>query len=177
MRKSNRPNPLTPYLAGMLAWIIPGAGHVYLGRTVRGIIICVCVNGMFWAGMAMGGVFTVDPLGERWWFIGQISTGVSGAAAWYHQQDRRKALADEFSLGGPRPGRSNKAEYDKALHDRKLALVYPTDIVSRAYTGVAGMLNLMCIFDAILLALMGQFGEPPPEVKKPPGGKAKEAAE
>jgi len=171
----------------MLAWIIPGAGHVYLGRTVRGVIICVCVNGMFWAGMAMGGVLTVDPLGERWWFIGQISTGVSGAAAWYHQQERRKALRDELGLRDLRPDLvaepSNqryepKHLYNAALKEEGLALVYPADVVSRAYTGVAGMLNLMCIFDAVLLGLMGQFGEPPPDPKKPPaGGTAKEAAE
>ena len=53
-------------------------------------------------------------------------------------------------------------KYDDALAEKNLALVYPTDSVARAYTGIAGMLNLLCIFDAVMLGLLGRFGEPPP---------------
>mgnify|MGYP000853354412 CR=1 FL=1 len=37
---------------------------------------------------------------------------------------------------------------------------YHVDNVARAYAGIAGLLNLLCIFDATILALMGRFGEP-----------------
>ena len=50
--------------------------------------------------------------------------------------------------------------YKQALADKGLSLSYPADTVARAYAGVAGMLNLMCIFDAVMLAAMGRFGEP-----------------
>jgi hypothetical protein len=32
---------------------------------------------------------------------------------------------------------------------------------------VAGLLNLMCIFDALMLSIMGVRGEPPPQAEGP----------
>ena len=49
------------------------------------------------------------------------------------------------------------------LHQEKLSLVSPVDTAARAYCGVAGLLNLMCIFDALILAIMGSTGEPKPQ--------------
>ena len=46
-------------------------------------------------------------------------------------------------------------------------LVYPTDVVARAYAGIAGMLNLLCIFDAVVLAMLGHFGEQTGKEGKP----------
>ena len=73
----DKPNYPAALLAGILAWVIPGAGHMYLGRALRGIILCICINGLFWAGVAFGGVFTVEPLRERWWFAAQVGAGAS----------------------------------------------------------------------------------------------------
>ncbi len=173
MTKTSKSNPLTPFLAGMLAWIIPGAGHVYLGRTVRGVILCVCINGLFWTGMAIGGTFTVEPITQRWWFAAQICTGASGVAGWFRQDRARRRIADDIGLD-PRdvldphdPQRQKyRREYAEALVSKKLALSYPADNVARAYSGVAGMLNIMAIFDAVMLAAMGRIGEPHPPEKK-----------
>ena len=178
MAKTTKPNILTICLTGLLAWVIPGAGHVFLGRTVRGLIICICINGLFWAGVAFGGVFTVEPLGQKWWFAAQMCTGVSGAAGWVRQERYRRKVTAEFdnpNLRAPTPTRRDLgrgdlapewwAAYNYALAAEGVNLNYPADTVARAYSGVAGMLNLMCIFDAILLAVMGSFGEPPPQTK------------
>ena len=178
MAKTAKPNILTICLTGLLAWVIPGAGHVFLGRTVRGIIICICINGLFWAGVAFGGVFTVEPLRQKWWFAAQMCTGVSGAAGWVRQERYRTDITKNFAdrdLRTPTPprrglGRRELAAkwwtaYNEALAAKRVNLNYPADTVARAYSGVAGMLNLMCIFDAVLLAAMGVFGEPPPETK------------
>ena len=178
MAKTTKPNILTICLTGLLAWVIPGAGHVFLGRTVRGLIICICINGLFWAGVAFGGVFTVEPLGQKWWFAAQMCTGVSRAAGWVRQERYRRKVTAEFdnpNLRAPTPTRRDLgrgdlapewwAAYNYALAAEGVNLNYPADTVARAYSGVAGMLNLMCIFDAILLAAMGSFGEPPPQAK------------
>jgi len=174
MPKSSSPNILTVLLAGVLAWLVPGAGHVYLRRTVRGLVVCVSVNGLFWAGVAFGGVFTVEPVTQKWWFAAQMCTGVSGLSSWYRQDRQRKLLLTDERLdpshfeGLRRNERDAKWQraYGEVLVEQKLSLDYPTDNVARAYSGVAGMLNLMCIFDAIMLALLGQFGEPPPARRK-----------
>ena len=75
-----------PFLALLLAWLVPGAGHVYMGRLARGIIIFVTIAATFWAGVALGGVMTVDNYYERWWFVAQMCSGVHGLVAWYREQ-------------------------------------------------------------------------------------------
>jgi TM2 domain-containing membrane protein YozV len=42
------------YLAGVLAFLFPGAGHVYQGRYFKGILCGVCVLVTFFYGMALG---------------------------------------------------------------------------------------------------------------------------
>ncbi len=173
MSDRHQQNYFAPFLAGILAWLIPGAGHVYIRRTLRGVIICICINGLFWAGVAFGGIFTVEPLRQRWWFTAQMCTGVSGVAAWYRQEQYRRAITDQFNdpqLRTPTPPPWTRQDphlpgkwwhtYKEALAEDGLNLSYPAATVARAYAGVAGMLNLLCIFDAVILAAFGRFGEP-----------------
>ncbi len=42
------------YLAGVLAFLFPGAGHVYQGRYFKGILCGTCVLVTFFYGMALG---------------------------------------------------------------------------------------------------------------------------
>ena len=50
-------------------------------------------------------------------------------------------------------------EVDSILAEEKIALAYPTCTVAHAYAGVAGLLNLLCIFDVIMLCLMNAPGD------------------
>lgn len=56
------------WLIGLLAWMIPGAGHFAQKRFVRGAALGAIVIVMFVAGMSMGGVLTApfaeDPTGS-----------------------------------------------------------------------------------------------------------------
>ena len=72
-------------LAGVLAWAIPGLGHVLLGQRLRGVIIGIAVLATFWFGMAIGGVMTVDSRYEHWWWYAQSGAGVSGVIGWIRQ--------------------------------------------------------------------------------------------
>ncbi len=153
-----------PIIALVLSWLLPGAGHVYLGRFTRGVIIFVTISATFWAGIAMGGVMTVDNEQERWWFIAEMFSGVYGLVAWQNQQRVMKRLIADDEIGPRRrPGSAEamvrQSRIDRKLAEQKLALVAPTATVARAYAGVAGLLNLMCIFDAVMLSLMGMTGE------------------
>ena len=134
----------------ILSWLVPGAGHVYIGQRTRGLIIFLTIGATFWAGIAIGGVMTVDPIMQRWWFIAEMLTGVHGLVSWYRQHELVQALVG--------PGQ-HPLELDKHLAEADLALVSPTDTVARVYAGVAGLLNLMCIFDAVVLALIAKGGQ------------------
>lgn len=42
-----------PWLAGLLAFLVPGAGHFYQGRYFKAVIYSACIIGLFLAGMRM----------------------------------------------------------------------------------------------------------------------------
>lgn len=58
-QKSAAPAPLfekslLPVLCAV-AWLIPGAGHLWLRRTQKGIVFLVVLTSMFLIGLALGG--------------------------------------------------------------------------------------------------------------------------
>ena len=148
MAKASRTSPPLPYVALFLAWLVPGAGHAYLGRMRRGLIVFVTISALFWAGVAIGGVFTVDYYNERWWFVAEMFTGIHGLVGWHRQRDMYARLR-----------RVEGDSEDEKMRNAGVALVAPADNVARAYAGVAGLLNLMCMFDALMLSVMGVTGE------------------
>jgi hypothetical protein len=79
------------------------------------------------------------------------------------KEERRRELRKELRqlLEPPRNGAVSKGQMliDRKLTEKGIGLVAPPDTVARAYAGVAGLLNLMCIFDAVLLSIMGLVGE------------------
>lgn len=44
----------SPWIAGLLAFLIPGAGHLYQGRVFKGLLYLVCILGTFAYGLALG---------------------------------------------------------------------------------------------------------------------------
>lgn len=71
-----------PWIAGLLAWLIPGAGHFYQRRWAKAILFFVCLTGTFYYGIALGSSRTVymprtkyDPR-TTWSFLPQFAMGV-----------------------------------------------------------------------------------------------------
>lgn len=72
-------NSLFPYLVLLAGWLVPGAGHLLVGKWVRAALIFASVLGMFVIGIAVAGkVYTpntgdiLDILG----FVGQLGMGL-----------------------------------------------------------------------------------------------------
>ena len=187
MSKSNKQSKPIWLVAGALAWFIPGAGHFYIGRRVRGIILFLTINAIFWTGVGIGGVMTVDSRYERWWMAAQMLTGADGIYSWYRQDkvykklrlddDVKQAITNRKNLFqrsrntkvvnlkdiSPSPtGRPDELQMiiDQKLQKKGIALVDPAGEIARGFSGIAGMLNLLCIFDALILAMMGKGAEP-----------------
>jgi len=159
----------------VLACLVPGAGHLYLRRVKRAVIIFTVITVTFWSGVAIGGATTVEPRYERWWFIAQMLTGVNGVVGWKIQDRVYDRLQEQLArdpqyigyverirrtYGSYDPLAVQRSYLDKLQAKEGIALVAPTETVARAYSGVAGMLNLLCIFDALMLSLLGIRGEP-----------------
>ena len=118
-------------LAGLLAWLVPGLGHLFIGERARGLIYMVTIAVTFWGGVAIGGVCdTVNPQERTAWFMAQSCTGVH-------------ALATHF--WGKRIGRGENAPPETKAH-------WQSAETAVVYSGVAGLLNILVILDALARA-------------------------
>jgi TM2 domain-containing membrane protein YozV len=161
---------LTSTAALLLGWLAPGAGHILLGHWARGLVIFVAIGATFWGGMAMGGALTVDYRNERAWFAAQMLTGAHGLAGWKMSEAAyTRAISDPKTAQRYRDlmpsSKLTRAELqtqvvDEALAQTGLAIAPPADNLARAYSGIAGLLNVMCVFDAVMLTLLRR--QPPP---------------
>ncbi|MFP4104452.1 MAG: DUF6677 family protein [Phycisphaerae bacterium] len=164
--KEDKPDALQPVITVGLAWLVPGLGHFFLGRKLRGVIIFMVITALFWTGIGIGGVLTVDRAKERWWFLAEMGTGIQGLYAWQRSNAVYARIREDKSIYKVPPGYSGpSATYvtpavEKALVREGVDLVHPTENVARAYAGVAGLMNMLCVFDALMLCLLGRRGEP-----------------
>lgn len=56
-----RVSPLLTLLAG---WLVPGAGHLLLGKWIRGLLLMASILGMFAVGIALQGKLYMPNTGE-----------------------------------------------------------------------------------------------------------------
>ena len=109
-------------LVGLLAWFIPGAGHWILRERKRAVIILVTISMLFTLGLYVGSVGVIDPVSERLWYTAQM-------------------------LNSPLVGILGQL----SIVSKYESFGKPCEI-GQIYTGIAGMLNLLCIINAIHLA-------------------------
>ena len=67
-----------------LAWLLPGLGHLYQGRTGKGILFFVCIVGTFIYGLYLGDgrvVYASTPILSRWQFLCQVGVGLPALPA------------------------------------------------------------------------------------------------
>lgn len=125
-------------IAGALAVCVPGAGHLWLGRPRRALMIFLGVAWLFVGGLLIGGVDVVDREEDFWWFVGQAGVGPAafGVNAW-HQ--RLKADDPPVGAGG------EWFEHNEPARTRSLG--HPNEI-GALWATIAGMLNAIVVIDA-----------------------------
>lgn len=85
MSSHHTPTTFNP-AAGLAALILPGAGHFLLGERSRALAIAAGVLGLFFGGLFIGGIDSVDSREDRLWFIGQALVGpVAFGVDYIHQ--------------------------------------------------------------------------------------------
>ena len=124
-------------IAGLLAWLIPGAGHFYLGLRKRAVLLFVTIEITFLIGLYIGTIRIVDPAQSVFWFIAQIFAGLNTIIS--HLWALR--------LGSPHVDPSHLLIRDWSYH------------IAVLYTAVAGLLNLLAVFDALIRASGAQPGQ------------------
>ncbi len=129
---------LRSFVAAVLAWLVPGLGHLYVGCRTRAIILFVTISLTFWGGVALAGVkSTVDVEQSQLWFIPQSLAGSHALVA----------MAWSKSLPSIRPNDKNPP-----MDVLQRYSYWPDIDLGQVYTGVAGLLNLLCVLDVVARA-------------------------
>jgi len=127
-------------LIAVLAWAVPGAGHLAIGQRSRGVILLITIALTFWTGVAVGGVKnTVNPHERTLWFLGQVCAGV------------HPFLAMAWGSGFEVPEDALRSDYIAYGQSEEIAVVY---------TAIAGMLNLLVILDVLGRAEKMAYAQP-----------------
>ena len=109
-------------IVGLLAWLVPGAGHLALKEEKRAVIIFATIVLTFCVGLYVGSIGVIDPAGAKPWYVAQIMNSPMVAA-----------LGHLTASGGfPVYGRPRE--------------------IGQIYTSIAGLLNLLCVVNAVYLA-------------------------
>jgi TM2 domain-containing membrane protein YozV len=138
-----------PTKAAFLAWLIPGLGHFYQGRTGKGILYAVCILGLYLMGMVMGeGKIVywrwVNPLNnpEKFclYYLGQFFVGLPALPALI------QSTLQHYHLGPILWG--FMAEPPQVVLNGLQRHLGKLVEIGTIYTTVAGLLNILAIYDA-----------------------------
>lgn len=164
-------NLRNPALAALLAWLIPGAGHLYQRRYAKGVLFMVCILGTYFFGLALGGGKVVYASFRapdiRYPYICQVGVGLPALPALVQRkrvigsQPPKEPLWNGFMAPPRQP--VLESEYDQLAE-------WHGDLKSRfelgtLYTMVAGLLNILAIYDAFAGPV---FASPDESKDKPP---------
>ena len=113
------------FIAPLVGWLIPGAGHLIQRRWIRGLLLLISVFTMFFLGLMMEGHVYSPNTGDILDILGFIGD-IGGGGLYFF------ARAMDWGQG--------------AIH--KAVADYGTK-----YIIVAGLLNIVCIVDAYHIAI------------------------
>ncbi|MHC4655485.1 MAG: DUF6677 family protein [Planctomycetota bacterium] len=113
-------------IVGLLAWLVPGAGHFVLKEKERSIIIFVTIMLTFCVGIYIGSIGVINLFGPTPWYV--VGAQVMNSPM--------VLVLGRMTTGGAYP-----------VHG------WPNEI-GQIYTSTAGLLNLLCIVNAVYLAYL-----------------------
>ncbi len=142
-----------PEVAAFLAWLVPGLGHLYQRRTAKAILYFVCILGTFLYGIYLGGnsrlgwgrvvyaSWKADD--KRISYFGQVGAGLIALPALVQATRARNGSPPLWNGFMAPPGDRASTTLDNLQKDLNRYFELGT-----VYTLVAGLLNLLAIYDA-----------------------------
>src|SRR5215471_2528212 len=118
-------DPRMALLAPLVAWLVPGAGHLIQKRWIRGFALMICVVAMFALGLAMDGKIYKPNTGDLLEMLAFVSDLGAGGL---------------YILG-------------RMMDWGNVAIVNATADYGKTFIVVAGLLNIMCVVDAYHIAI------------------------
>ncbi len=163
-----------PELAAIWAWLWPGAGHLYQRRFAKGLLFMVCILGTYFYGLALGSgrvVYASFTEGDRrWQYICQLGVGLPAMPALVQSYrvikkdwPPLKLFGQEF-MAPPHPVDPDRGDKLASWH-RKYHQYFE---LGTLFTMIAGLLNVLAIYDAYAGPMAPPLLEEEKKKKRPP---------
>ncbi|MFO0809507.1 MAG: DUF6677 family protein [Gemmataceae bacterium] len=176
---------LDPF-AAVLSYVVPGLGQIYQGRTFKGVLFFTSIYALFFYGMYLGNwsnVFLADTtqnpptwFGMNWprWagnlynrphYAAQFWVGAAAwPAIWHYWKDQPNVARGPIDNWADFRSKFEAAPTENELNDLQRSGDKHWDL-GWVYTVIAGVLNVLVIYDALAGAAFGA-AEPTTELKK-----------
>jgi hypothetical protein len=167
-----------PALAAFLAWLVPGLGHFYQRRTAKAILFFVCIVSTFVYGLYLGsgeglGVGRVvyaswRDTDRRLPYLCQIGVGLPALPAVVQAMRVRNGQEPLFGqfMAPPRLGTDGR---DPPTINRLHRELHRYFDIGTAYTMIAGLLNILAIYDAWGGPVFTEYGKQDDEEEEDQG--------
>lgn len=109
-------------VVGAMAWLVPGGGHYLLNEKRRAVVIFVMIVLTFLVGLYVGSIGVIDSVNAKPWYAAQVMN------------------SPVVMILGRVAATGNYPVYGRASE------------IGQIYTSVAGLLNLLCIVNAVYVA-------------------------
>ena len=147
MTQSSRVDPVRISIACLLAWVIPGAGHLYLGRRVKGLVFLAIVLITFATGLAFKGrVYLANPEQPLSYLatFANLALGPLDVIA-------RQISYDQVIYFFPRE--SDRDRYQEILDKTRARILAVTHEYGTTFLLTAGLMNILLILDVFDLGI------------------------
>jgi len=114
----------SPFLVLVAGWLLPGGGHLLLGRRTQAIVFFVAITATFVFGMYLTDFTNVSPERHRYYFVAHVLNGAETAVATILTKNRELAEVPHH--------------FGRATAD-----------IGALYTAVACLLNLIVAMNAM----------------------------
>src|SRR5262245_47660058 len=138
---------LSAFLACVLAWGLPGAGHFYLGKRKRAAVFFAVVLATFLLGLANEGRAYLADREQPLTYLATLTNVATGPLDFLSRRATYHRLAYKLPL------EENSPQAQALLADMRSKVKMVTDEYGTTYLLTAGLMNMLLILDAFDIAI------------------------
>ena len=144
---SGEPNPIRVATACVLAWLLPGAGHYYLGKRAKGGVFLAIVVITFLTGIGLKGRVYLATSEQPLSYLATFANVALGPMDLIGREVSYQRIIYVF------PRETDRALYQEILDLTRSRILAVTHEYGTTFILTAGLMNILLILDAFDLGI------------------------
>jgi hypothetical protein len=129
-------------IACVLAWLLPGAGHFYLGKRVKGALFLGIILVTFFTGLGLQGRVYLASAGKPLSYLATFANVALGPLDLIGREATYSRILYVF------PRETDRAMYQDILERTRARILAVTHEYGTTFVLTAGLMNILLILDA-----------------------------